>query len=414
MSQPSVPADRTGLGRGLLLALGYVSMAGSLSTDLYLPSFPDITDHFGTGAATVQLTLTAFLFGAAVGQLLIGAVSDALGRRRTLILALSVFAVCAYLAAASPTIETLIAVRAVQGFAGSAGAVLGRAVIADRLSGDRAVRAIGAVLVMIALGAAIASPLGAWLTDLGGWRAALLGLAVLATGMLLVALLFISESLPPQRRHALRVGVLAGNVGRLLRRRAFVGFVVAYAAAYGAFAAYLGSSSFIVQEVLGLPPLVFSLTFSATSLAMMLGAWLGGSFGSTWGTLATLRIAQIVAIASTGAAVVLAMTGALSLPTYLPLMFLLCVGTGGVMTTAAALAIGRAQDAAGAGSAVLGFAQFLFGALASPLGGVLGTGTSVPAVVAMTGMGIIGFLAAFLPGRPRTARRGGVTDQPAL
>ena len=109
------------LGVRLTGALGYLSMAGSLSTDLYLPAFPDIADDLGAPASVVQLTLTAFLIGSALGQLAIGSVSDVFGRRRTLIVALAVFTACCFLAVASPVIGMLIVVRGVQGFAGAAG-----------------------------------------------------------------------------------------------------------------------------------------------------------------------------------------------------------------------------------------------------------------------------------------------------
>src|SRR5690606_21390873 len=218
-----VTAVRDPLGGGRIYALGFVSMAASLSTDMYLPSFPSMMDDLGVPASAVQLTLTAFLIGGAFGQLAIGSISDALGRRRTLIIALSVFSLCALGAALSPTLSILIAVRAVQGFAGAAGTVLARAIITDLVAHDRAVRGFSTLFVMIALGPAIASPLGALLTLWGGWRAALGLLALLAFAMLVVAVLAIPESLPAERRHPFHAGVLARNVLRLTRRPVYMG-----------------------------------------------------------------------------------------------------------------------------------------------------------------------------------------------
>jgi len=388
-----------------MLALGYVSMAGALSTDLYLPSFPDLATDFGVGASTVQFTLTALLVGAAFGQLVIGTVSDALGRRRTLIAALILFTLCGYAAAASPTLGVLIAVRAVQGFAGAAGTVLARAVVADLASRERAVRAFSRLWMMIALGPAIASPLGAWLTQIGGWRMALLGLAVIATGMLLVALLAIPESLPRERRHVLRAGVLAGNIARLLRHGPYVGYAVAFGAAYAALIVYISSSSFIVQNVLGLTPLGYGLTFSLTSVAFMSGAWLSGRIASALGVVRTFTIAQLLMIAAAAGATALGLADALSLPAYLILACVFSAGSGAVMSSASALAIGQTGTAAGAASALLGFGQFVFGAAASPLGGILGTSTPVPATGFMAVFAGIS-IAAALVARALHARRG--------
>lgn len=384
------------IGPGLMLALGYVSMAGSLSTDLYLPAFPDIASDLGVGASTVQLTLTALLAGSALGQLSIGSISDALGRRRTLLAGLSVFVLCCYLAPLSVDIEMLIAIRAVQGFAGAAGTVLARAVIADLVDPAHSVRAFSTIFVMIALGPAIASPLGALLTEFGGWRAALLGLAVIATGMLVAAALAIPESLPPERRHPLAFGVLARNIGRLLRHPVFMGYTIAFAAGYAALMVYISSSSFIVQEVLEITPLGYSLTFSLSSVAVMAGAWLNGTIAHRVGTYPTLRVAQLLQVISAAAGLVLAVTGALTLPAYLVAVAAFAMGCGAVMSSASALAVGEARATAGAGSALVGFTQFIFGAFASPLGGIAGTETAVPAMTAMTCFAALGLASAWL------------------
>lgn len=386
---------------GLMLALGFLSMTGSLSTDLYLPAFPDIADDLSVSASVVQLTLTAFLVGAAFGQLMIGAISDALGRRRTLIAGLVVFALCTMLAVASPTIGVLIAVRAVQGFAGAAGTVLARAIVSDLSSPTGALRAFSLLWAMIALGPAIASPLGALLTQIGGWRWTLAGLAAIAAAMLVVAVLAVPESLPPERRHPPTPSALIGAMGRLLRDRTFVARVIAFGAAYGALMSYISSSSFIVQDVFVASPLVFSLIFSLTAVFIMSGAWGSGRFAPAFGPVRTLRVAQATAVVAALAAATLALTGTLSLPTWIVLACVFSTGAGAMMSTASAIAVRSAAATAGTASALLGFAQFTFGATASPLGGVLGTDTAVPATLAMVGFTAIGVAATTFSERAR-------------
>ncbi|MCR2824340.1 multidrug effflux MFS transporter [Microbacterium sp. zg.Y909] len=393
---PPRPVQRTAgrIDPGLMLALGFVSMAGSLSTDVYLPAFPQIAAAFDVEASAVQLTMTAFLVGSAAGQLVIGAFSDALGRRRTLLAALAVFTVCAYLAAAAPTLGALIAVRAVQGFAGSAGAVLGRAIVSDLADRQRAVRAFSLLWAMIALGPAIAAPLGGWLAQTGGWRAALVGVAVLATAMLIVASVVIPESLPAPRRHPFTLAAIGGNVGRLLHDGAFVGFAIAFGLGYGTLIVYISSSSFIVQDIFGATPLGYSLTFSFTGLCIMSGAWLSGRVAPRVGTGRTLLIGQLMQVGAAGASGVLAISGTFTLAAYLPLMGVFAAGCGTVMSAASAIAVGRAARTAGTGSALIGFSQFAFGALASPLGGLAGTDTAVPAFLSMTVLTLLAMGAA--------------------
>lgn len=392
-----------GIRPGLIAALGYIAMAGSLSTDLYLPAFPDIVDDFGVSASVVQLTLTAFLLGSAFGQLLIGSISDALGRRRTLLVALTAFAICGYLAALSPTLEVLISVRGVQGFTGAAGAVLARAIVADLVDRDQAVRAFSALWMATALGPMIASPLGALLTNLGGWRAALLGLAVIATGMLICSAIMIPESLPRERRHPFTVTALAGNVGRLLRDVGYLGYAIAFAAGYAALITYISSSSFIVQGVYGIGPLGYALTFTFSSLAVMTGAWLYGRLAHRVGADSMLRWAQAMVLVAAATAAALALTGAFTFPWYLALVGVFATGCGGVISGASTIAVGHAQRTAGAGSALLGFLQFTLGAFASPLGGLMGSGTALPATLAMTAFAVLGVVSASV-GRRRLAR----------
>lgn len=382
-----------GIRPGLMVVLGYIAMAASLSTDLYLPSFPGIMTDLGVGASAVQLSLTAFLLGAAFGQLLIGSVSDALGRRRTLVAALTVFTLCCYLASMAPTLEVLVAVRAVQGVAGAAGAVLARAIVSDLADRTAAVRAFGALFVFIALGPAIASPLGAWLTQWGGWRTALLGLAIIATGMLLAAVIRVPETLPRESRHPLTLTALGSNVRRLLRDRRYLGFAWAFAAGYAALMAYISSSSFIAQEVFGVSPLGYSLIFSLSSVAIMIGAAATARVGDRLGAVRTLRYAQLLVLASAGLGTLAAGVGILSLPVYIIVVSVFAVGSGAIMSAGSALAVGAAVGIAGAGSAVLGFLQFISGAVSSPLGGVLGTQTPLPALMAMTAFAAIGLIA---------------------
>ncbi len=378
------------------MVLGYLSMAGSLSTDLYLPAFPDMADDFGVGASAIQLTLTSLLIGAAIGQLTIGSISDALGRRRTLIAGLVLFVACCYLASASPSLEVLILVRAVQGFAGAAGTVLGRAIISDLAERDQAVRAFSTLFAMIALGPALANPLGAWLTQLGGWRAALLGLGVLATGMLAAAMFLVPESLPPDRRHPFRLSVLARNAGALLRHRVYMLYAISFATGYASLLTYLSSSSFIVQDVLGLTPIGYSLTFSLSAVAIMTGSWVTGRLAHILGAHRTLTLAQSVMIVAAAAGILVVALGALTLTSYLILVCVFAVACGSTMGTASALAVGLSGRTAGTGSALLGFIQYVVGAAAAPLGGILGTQTAMPAVTMMLVFAALALISALL------------------
>lgn len=395
MPTPSA-ARRPGLTPGLLAALGFVGMAGALSTDLYLPSFPSLQADLGVAESAVQLTLTAFLIGAAVGQFVVGTVSDALGRRRTMVIALGVFALVGFAASAAPSIEWLIALRLVQGLTGSVGAALARAIVADLEQGDRAARGISILIAMMGLGPVFGSPLGAVLTQWGGWRLALVGLATVATAMFLVALLCIPESLPRERRHPARIGPLVRNLGLLARDRAFLGFAFAYALSYGAMLVYFGSSSFVVQRVFGESSIVYSVTFVASSIAFVLGGLLNGRFVRRLGAHAMIRIGQGLSLVSALVLVAITLSGALSLWSWVVLTCVFEAGCAMGMSNGSALTLRRAAIAAGAGSAALGLFQFSVAAVVSPIGGLWGSGTALPTVVGMAAVTLLAIVAAAL------------------
>lgn len=393
VSTPSA-ANRPGLTPGLLAALGFVGMAGAVSTDLYLPSFPSLQADLGVTASAVQLTLTAFLIGAAVGQFVVGTVSDGLGRRRTLVIALGLFSLVGFAASAAPTLEWLIALRLVQGLTGSVGAALARAIVADLEEGERAARGISILIAMMGLGPVFGSPLGAVLTQWGGWRLALAGLATIGAAMFLVALLRVPESLPPERRHPARIGALLRNLGLLARDGAFLGFALAYALSYGAMMVYFGSSSFVVQRVFGESSFVYSLTFVASSVAFVLGGLLNGRFVRRHGAHTMIRIGQGLSLVSALALVAITLAGGLSLWSWIVLTCVFEAGCAMGMSNGSALTLRRAAIAAGAGSAALGLFQFGVAAVVSPFGGLWGDGTALPTVIGMAGVTLLAIAAA--------------------
>nr|WP_231916209.1 MFS transporter [Microbacterium karelineae] len=208
---------------------------------------------------------------------------------------------------------------------------------------------------------------------------------------------------PLERRHPARIGPLLGNLARLGRDGAFLGYALSYAFTYGAFIIYIGSSSFIVQSAFGHSALAYSAAFSAGSLCFVAGALGGALLARRVGPTATLRAAHLLALASAGALVVLAVSGTLTFAAWIPLTCLFSAGIAGGMAGSTARALARAGFAAGAGSAALGLFQYIVGAIVTPIGGLWGDGTAIPTVVGMT-VGIVVAAGAAAFGGSRTAR----------
>src|SRR4051812_35469350 len=190
---------------------------------MYLPAFPEIARGLHASASQVQLTLTACVAGLALGQLLIGPLSDRFGRRLPLIAAMSVYAAAAALCALAPSAAVLTGLRLVQGLAGAGGVVIARAVVRDLHSGAAAVRLFSSLMLVTGLAPILAPLLGGQILALTSWRGIFVVLAILAAVLAAVAAVGLQETLPPERRSDHGLARTLSTMRALLRDRWFVG-----------------------------------------------------------------------------------------------------------------------------------------------------------------------------------------------
>ncbi|GAA2577451.1 multidrug effflux MFS transporter [Streptomyces roseoviolaceus] len=389
--------------------LALLSFVLPLATDMYLPAFPAMADDLGTDASGVQLTLTAFLFGTAAGQMVLGPLSDRYGRRMPILTGAAVCTLATALCAAAPNLGVLIVLRFVTGFSGAAGLVVGRAVISDVATGAVAARLFG---VLMALGgiAPIVAPLagGAVVSNAGGWRGVFWILSGASLLMFLAALSFIPESLPKERRRPGGVGATLQAARSVLTDRAYVGYTLAFSFACGALFCYIAGSAFLLQNVLGFTVSQASVAFSLGALTATLSSTVNTKLVGRYHPRLLLRIGLATMLVATTAALLVTLAGQLNRVLALGLIGIAFLGIGQVFGTATALAIERVPHAAGTGSAVLGTLQSVLGGVASPLVGLGGEDTAVPLFVGMGSCSLIAVLALLLtrggtppPGSPR-------------
>lgn len=383
--------------RGLLAVLSFLAATGPFATDMYLSSFTHIAQDLGAPASSVQLTLTAFLLGMGSGQLVLGPLSDQYGRRRILLAALAVFAATSIAMVFSPTIEVLIALRFVQGFAGAAGVVISRAIAVDLTEGAESIRAISLIALFVGLGPLLAPPVGGAIAAVSDWRMVLATLAALAVAMLVLAALFVPESLARDQRHAGGLSAAARNFAKLLRDRPFVLLMCVFGLGFGGMMAYISASPFVGQVVLGMSPFVYSLAFALGALAMITANTINARLAGRVPPTRMLLLGTILALTAGVALTTLALTDTLSPAAFIACAFTLTGGTGFIMSNASALALARAREARGSGSALLGAAQFAVGGVASPIVGAWGEHTALPMalfVLAVAALAVGGALLA--------------------
>ncbi|GAA3583960.1 multidrug effflux MFS transporter [Amycolatopsis ultiminotia] len=371
---------------------------------MYLPALPRMGADLHASDTTVQLTLTAFVVGLAVGQIVAGPLSDALGRRRPLLVGLALYVAGSVVAAVSPGIDLLIAARALQALGAAAGLVISRAAVRDLYSGTAMTKFFSMLMLVNGLAPILAPVIGGQLLTFTSWR----GVFVVLTGfgvLLLVSVaLALPEPLPAERRRPARLGGVLRTYGRLLADRAFLGYALSASLLFAGLFAYISGSSFALQGAYGLSPQLYSLVFGLNGVGIVLAGQLNGRLVGRIPER-TLLTAGLITAAIAGTLTLVAASLALPLPAVLiPLLFMVS-SVGLVMPNASSLALAAHARSAGSASALLGVLQFAIGAIATPLVGLGGDGTAVPMAATMAGFGVLALLASTLARRVSPARR---------
>ena len=361
----------------LIVLLGALSTFGPLSMDMYLPGLPDLTRDLDSPAWAAQMTITTCMAGLAAGQLVAGPLSDRLGRRRPLLAGLAGYTLTSALCALAPTIWSLLTVRLLQGLAGAAGIVIARAIVRDRYEGSSAARIYSLLMLVAGLAPILAPLVGGQLLHVTDWRGVFLALAAVGAALLIAAVVWLEESLDPERRHGGGLGATLRVFGTLLRDRGFVGIVLAMALAFSAMAVYIGGSSFVLENVYGMSPQLFSLTFAINAAGIIAASQLGGRLVERVGARALVD-AGVRASALGGVGLLAAILLDAGLVGVLPCLFVIVSAVGLVLPNATALALHDYPRAAGSASALFGLAQFGLGGAVVPLAGVAGGDTALP------------------------------------
>jgi DHA1 family bicyclomycin/chloramphenicol resistance-like MFS transporter len=375
------------------LILGGLSAFGPLSIDMYLPALPMMTGQFHSADATMQLTLTAFVIGLALGQLVIGPLSDATGRRAPLLAGLALYVAASVLCALSPSAGLLIAARAVQAIGAAAGIVVARATVRDLFSGTAMTRFFSMLMLVNGLAPILAPIIGGQVLRLTSWRGVFLVLTVFGALLLAAVAVGLPEPLPAERRRPARLGSTLRVYRGLLADRTFLGYALASGLMFAGLFAYISGSSFVLQAVYGLSPQGYSLVFGANGLGIVamgqLNGWIVGRFAPE---RALLRTGLLLSLAG-GVGVLLAATLHLGLVALLVPLLLQVSSIGMVMPNATSLALAEHPATAGSASALLGVFQFVVGGLATPLVGLGGGASTVPMATVMAGFAAAALLA---------------------
>lgn len=369
-----------------LAVLGALIALGPLTIDAYLPALPAIRAGLATSAAGAQLTITATMVGMAAGNLLVGPLSDLLGRRRPLVAGLLLHVVASLLCAVATSIAMLAVMRVLQGVAVAAAGVIATAVLRDLCDGTVFARRMSRLLVIPMAAPVVAPSVGGAILQWTRWQGVFVVLAALALALTAVVVVALPETLPPARRRPAGLASTADACRTLLRDRAYVGFALVAGFSMAAILAYVAGSAFVFQERYGLTEQRFGLVFGAGAVGLVaatqLNAWLLRRHPPE-------RILVVAMVTGAGASLVLvvtATTGAGGLPGVLAPLWVTVATIGLAFPNTPALAMSRHGAIAGTAAALIGVAQFGIGGAAAPVVGLLGNGPAAMAAVVAAAM----------------------------
>jgi DHA1 family bicyclomycin/chloramphenicol resistance-like MFS transporter len=368
----------------IVLLLSLLLGLQPITTDLYLPALPALTEGFGASMSQAQLTLTALLLSFGVSQLVWGPLSDRFGRRPVLLWGMAAFVAASIGSAFAPSMELLIIWRTVQGAAMGAGVMCARAVVRDLYLPLEGARAMSKGLTGLGVIACISAPLGGLLSDLFSWRATLLAVAVFGAAALAMIALRFEETVPPSNRRVLHPATLARSWGQILRHPTFLAFSALSAASYGGLFTFLATSSFVFIKVMGLSKTHYGLLMFSMSLSYIAGTFMCRRLLVKVGVRRAVALAAVLTLTGGTLMAVLALAGSQS-AWYGPWaimgpFYLFMLGHGVHQPCGQSGAIGPFPQTAGTASALNGFLMMV---AAFGMGGWLGThmdGTVFPMV----------------------------------
>ncbi|GKS76576.1 multidrug effflux MFS transporter [Acidovorax sp. SUPP950] len=372
------------------LVLGLLSAIGPFAIDMYLPALPDIGRSLGAQVGAVQWSLTAFFLALGAGQLFYGPVSDMVGRKPPLYFGLLLFTAASVGCALATEIETLVALRFLQGLGAAAGMAIPRAVVRDLHTGTDAARLMALLMLVFSVSPILAPLAGSGVIALTGWRGVFWVVAVAAIAGLALVYGALRETRPAADRVESSLGSALRAYGLLLRDRHYLGLVFIGGCAMSGFFVYLAGSPFVLINHYGLTPTQYSLAFSLNAAAFIGSSQFTGLLGQRFGLVPLVKVAASAA----GVVMVLLLAyyllGGDQLAVLIALYFVSSAFMGLVIPTTSVLALEQHGAIAGTASALLGTLQMLTGAAAMGIVGLFANGQPLPMVIGMAAGALVG------------------------
>ena len=349
----------------LTLLLSLLTALGPLTMDMYLPSLPAIGQALDASTAAVQLTISSYLLGFAVGQILYGPLSDRVGRRPVILAALVIYVAATVVCAVAQTIGILIALRFVQALGGAGCIVLARAAVRDLYSGERAGRELSLMGSITAFAPIVAPAIGGLLQDAFGWRASFYLLVVFALVAGATAARFLPETLRQRASGPFSFGAMGALYRSVLVHRGFLANLGILVAAFVGLFAWISGAPFVMQGLYAMTPVAFGAAYAVGAAGYMVGAYVAARVVMRLGLDRTVGMGAVIMAAGGLAMAASVALGLSSVAWLVGTMTVYLAGMGLVLPQTQAGALTPFADSAGTASSLLGFAQQSSAAIAA-------------------------------------------------
>jgi DHA1 family bicyclomycin/chloramphenicol resistance-like MFS transporter len=378
---------------GLILVLGALTAFGPLSIDMYLPSLPTLERAFGATAASVQLTLSAFLAGMAIGQAFYGPLSDRFGRKPPLYFGLTLYVAASVACAYAPSVDAMIVLRFIQVASGCAGIVVARAIVRDLVEGAEAARAFSTLILVMGVAPILAPLLGGYVLQWFGWQAIFWALAAFGIACLVAVATRVPETRPPELRTT--GGVVSAVIVyvRLIADRRFLGYSLTSGLALAGMFVYITTSPHLFIDVFGVSTQAYGWLFGGNAFGFIavsqLNRLLLRRFDMhrilAWGVRINLGAGLVLLL--------VALSGVDGLAAILVPLFVAIASLGILMPNAVAAALAGQAAHAGSASALIGTTQFVLGATAGSIAAGLHSESALAMALAIAGSSTAAFAA---------------------
>jgi len=376
----------------IILVLGLLAGLTPMAIDAYLPSIPTIAKELDTDIDLVQMTVSMYLIVFALLQILFGPISDALGRRRVIVGGLAVYGIGSLICAFAPYYEILLVGRAIQALGGAAVAVCVPALVKDGMSINQFAKAMSMVMLVMALSPLAAPIIGGGILTLLSWHYIFAFLFVLSVVAMVLFLITIPETLPPEKRTPFSFSNAISNYKRLIKNRIVLGYISASAFYFGGMMSFITGSSFVYIELYGVDPAHFGFLVGLNVITMMTASTINGRYVEKLGTETLSKYAIYVALSASIAMLVIMLFE--HPPLYLIIISsMLFMGPMGILGSGfMAGALRHAGNHNGSVTALAGSSRFAFGALGGATVSLLHNDTFTPMLGTIATCGVISFL----------------------